>query len=587
MDCSDLNERALFVTVQTKAGQAIPWPALLFDNYKQMYDEVKRNGWLSTKEQSRMFYEHFPKLQANPDASNQPLLFLVGKKTGIDRRLVLAGEEAEKCNFIENVSTLASQPELNSNSRWMAAIKTTLDILKDAWYEPDSDEDDEEDAKPAAVAATTSTNAQTEQANVLPASTAVQAPVDYAVPVATMAKGQTFVEKKDEPATVDDENVAVVSKTTAEPTATTTEKAITVETTKINDQEATNDESNKPAVAVETASQTMASTRKTSGKADSQCEPKKSEVDTASKAEAAENKPPKANQEEESSSKKVKAKAVSASSSGRKVDATPNRRDRFPTKAKSAAKKSSAKSITRKTRRTAAADVEASTEDMSVASSSKTSVKNTPAFNSSNKRKMPVGKPSTVKKVKLVMSEPFILPKFATVRHILVKMGFSFSHRKYCRPDGEEVGRDVFHSLADFHAHLCCHGVNGNVEKATEAEQELVERWVRYAIVKSAPSSGSIPALALLDSSTVRKLLNRLGFTHVSLNDSYALPGVERRECILGENCFTYDGHDDASMQVYLARHGLPEYCDFAAISKQDRLRLELYFAGTNKVDTL
>jgi hypothetical protein len=247
-----------------------------------------------------------------------------------------------------------------------------------------------------------------------------------------------------------------------------------------------------------------------------------------------------------------------------------------------------------------------SEQDLSVADSSTTSSTLTRQTKHSTalKRKTPPtvalsGKkqvaPSTQsKKAKTTVSSEDVIPSFEEVRTSLKKGDYVFRDGVYCRPGMDptknkeaQVGEGYFKDEQAFRKYLCAYGVDGERNKWTEEDASLIQKWVRYTVVKSVSGEGGIPDNEPLAGAKATSFLKMLGFrfcTVKGVQDVYALPGVLKGEEIVGVNCFVDGQH---GIWSHLARFGLPENCYLHGFSDMDMLNLELYICCNDKIETL
>jgi len=165
----------------------------------------------------------------------------------------------------------------------------------------------------------------------------------------------------------------------------------------------------------------------------------------------------------------------------------------------------------------------------------------------------------------------------------LEKSGFSFKNRKFCRPNGDpsehdssEKGIDFFDTEKEFRHHLCRYGLDDD-PCWTREERLLIYSWVRQAILHNVDKPGKLPEYQELSSKEGLNLLRKLGFRLEKLSTGHLWfgPGVDGSEGEMGENKFL----DEKDMRCHLARHGLPENCDFNRITDSERLSVELWLA--------
>jgi hypothetical protein len=188
------------------------------------------------------------------------------------------------------------------------------------------------------------------------------------------------------------------------------------------------------------------------------------------------------------------------------------------------------------------------------------------------------------------------IPTFKDVKGTLIKGGYIFKPKLFCRPPiflKEETGKSQvivpgqsFVTVNALREDLCIHGVNCRCgtsmdeEKAcqcwTDDEKWNIKLWVRYHVIRG-PINVSSPVQVISSIHQATKYLIRLGYNRRQLESS--LTTSEQ----LNE------------LFRYLSQHGLPteddgnaQCCDYAAISPEERFSLE-YFISTNRfrVNTL
>jgi hypothetical protein len=142
---------------------------------------------------------------------------------------------------------------------------------------------------------------------------------------------------------------------------------------------------------------------------------------------------------------------------------------------------------------------------------------------------------------------------------------------------------DYFDRKESFRNHLCAHGVQGDWNDFSENDRAKVQQWVRFAVVTSPLEVSKGLELNNLYAS---KYIQSLGFRyhHGPLGDGYVLPGVDAKLAVIhgmGTTVFR-----DPDIWEHLARYGLPEECDFDAISEVELLSLQLFLTKV-KFDVL
>jgi hypothetical protein len=198
-------------------------------------------------------------------------------------------------------------------------------------------------------------------------------------------------------------------------------------------------------------------------------------------------------------------------------------------------------------------------------------------------------------KIKSVTSseEPgsdYLVPTFAEVRPLLLKGGCVFRRNLYCRPGMDpsknkkaKICCDYFESEKEFRDDLCAYGVDCDTTKWSEDEKALVEKWVRYAIVRSEELKDLMPESSPMSSGQAFKLLSSVGFNFNKVLMYNTLPGVDRVSIAPGMNAFA----TEKELLNFLARFGLPCNCEWNKIGVEDRLRLELFLTEPGELETL
>jgi hypothetical protein len=141
--------------------------------------------------------------------------------------------------------------------------------------------------------------------------------------------------------------------------------------------------------------------------------------------------------------------------------------------------------------------------------------------------------------------------------------------------------------------YLCAYGIDCKKwcvgYEWSDEQKELIAKWVRMAIVPALRHAREIPdeARIPLKSARLHGLLMKLGFGYRNSGEYY-LPGV-KPQVIHGISINGKQLKGENGMLVYLARFGLPpKTCKFENLTKEERLRLELYISNCEKdLDTL
>lgn len=186
----------------------------------------------------------------------------------------------------------------------------------------------------------------------------------------------------------------------------------------------------------------------------------------------------------------------------------------------------------------------------------------------------------------------YAFPTFEQIKPFLEKSGFRFGPSLYCRPvkslRDAVPGEDRFQELTAFRRDLCARGLDGKCPEWTEDEAFLVERWVRFAILRVAPVNGRLPEYKLLTTEEAKGLLTAIGFTFNNHYSWYWIPDANRADPFPGLDCFEKDVGKNG-LFAYLSRQGFPSNCDFGKITPAERLSLELFMAYCSQdyVETL
>ena len=195
-----------------------------------------------------------------------------------------------------------------------------------------------------------------------------------------------------------------------------------------------------------------------------------------------------------------------------------------------------------------------------------------PATKSVQRTKPPKSSSSSKSKVGSLVITDEKPPTFKDVRPILVRAGYRFTSNKFQCPSGAS-----FATAEELRANLCAFGIEGKFNTISDDDRELVSLWVRYHIVRSIDLDKGMPSDAHLPTKLLTlSTLFRIGFSYKTklANRYIALPGVTVRDLRPGENAFNES--DERSLYTFLARVGLPDNCDFSAISDAQLVALEL-----------
>lgn len=180
------------------------------------------------------------------------------------------------------------------------------------------------------------------------------------------------------------------------------------------------------------------------------------------------------------------------------------------------------------------------------------------------------------------------IPTFQEVKQSLVKGGYKFTAKSYCRPAMVIPGMDFiapqsFVSVAAFRHDLCVYGVNCRCGQMamdedtacacwTADEKWYIKLWVRYDVIRSVPQKPSIGQVPIISSYVAQQYLIRLGYYSRQL----ASPLLT-----------TDQVHD---LFRFLSRHGLPlndngnedASCDYTQLTPQELLSLEYFISSSH-----
>jgi len=180
-----------------------------------------------------------------------------------------------------------------------------------------------------------------------------------------------------------------------------------------------------------------------------------------------------------------------------------------------------------------------------------------------------------------------LLPTFKDVSPLFVKAGYVFEGGVFCLPvvAGEDLenGRNRFESVRQFREHLCAFGVKGDLSVWSEQDKLAINKWVRYSIVtENKDDSGCM--LGYDPVTSFWGYLKPLGFQYSS--GRYIFPGIESKEAIDGINRFEND-KGSAGLNVHVAKYGLPESCNFDALTQRQLRSLQVFYAESRDHDIL
>eukprot|EP00978_Attheya_sp_CCMP212_P001355 scaffold2847_cov56-Attheya_sp.AAC.5 len=193
------------------------------------------------------------------------------------------------------------------------------------------------------------------------------------------------------------------------------------------------------------------------------------------------------------------------------------------------------------------------------------------------------------------------LPTFKTVWSILSKhFGFRKVDRErrflYCLPDvypddaETMIGRNYFDEELHLRRHLCAYGLPKPKTELLDEDKEVLEKWVKYAIVPQLRSASKVPTVEPLGVSQAWNMLKKIGFRYSG--GKYILPGVlvvkpkgvtSWTKPVRGRDFFErMDG--DEGYWKFLARFGIESF-PLNNLDGTERLQLELFLTTCPSLD--
>ena len=176
---------------------------------------------------------------------------------------------------------------------------------------------------------------------------------------------------------------------------------------------------------------------------------------------------------------------------------------------------------------------------------------------------------------------------------LMKKIGFTYYRDMYCLPGKENrptkgssavEGMDYFLSLEGLRKHLCAYGLPKVKKHIEEDVADAIDQWVRYANVVGL---GDAPQINLSDVGkpiTWREawgMLKKLGLSYV--RGAYRHPHSDQSKPDLRIN-------KKEDFIIHLARFGIPHVNGIQTdkvLNKEDHLKLDLFIANKNVVDSL
>jgi hypothetical protein len=179
------------------------------------------------------------------------------------------------------------------------------------------------------------------------------------------------------------------------------------------------------------------------------------------------------------------------------------------------------------------------------------------------------------------------IPTFQEVKPSLIKGGYKFTAKSYCRPPMVLAGKDSitqhsFSTIAAFRHDLCVYGVNCQcgqmaMDEAaacacwTADEKWYIKLWVRYDVIRGSSQNPSFGPVPILSPYMAQQYLIRLGCYSRQLSSSllttdqvHDLFRYLSRYGLLSNNT----GNDDAS-------------CDFTQLTSRELLSLEYFISSS------
>lgn len=152
----------------------------------------------------------------------------------------------------------------------------------------------------------------------------------------------------------------------------------------------------------------------------------------------------------------------------------------------------------------------------------------------------------------------------------------------YCLPNGDPekhptavLGRNYFHSMEAYRAHLCANGVeyygrNGK-PPLSEDDLELIAYWVRFSVFTQRVTGGRkkeiIPDLEFTGSKGLQiRILRKIGYKYSSKSvlEGYLVPENNTQHL------------SETELWQHLGKHGLSPLCDLSQLTMEEQIALEI-----------
>jgi hypothetical protein len=160
-------------------------------------------------------------------------------------------------------------------------------------------------------------------------------------------------------------------------------------------------------------------------------------------------------------------------------------------------------------------------------------------------------------------------------------------------PDAVEtiLGRNYFDKELDFRKYLCAYGLPKPTTELLDADKDVLQKWVKYAIVSHLQSASKVRMVEPLGGMQAWSLLQKIGFRYVG--GKYILPGVQMKpkgntswtKPVKGKDFFEYMDGDDGYWK-FLARFGIESF-PMNNLDETERLQLELFLMSCPGLDCL
>jgi hypothetical protein len=156
---------------------------------------------------------------------------------------------------------------------------------------------------------------------------------------------------------------------------------------------------------------------------------------------------------------------------------------------------------------------------------------------------------------------------------LLVKhFGFTYHCGNYYFPSNKKTPTVCFGAIKELRQHLCAFGLPEVKKLLNKDEIENLHRWIRYTHVVGLVDEQKINPQVEMVWAEAWEMLQQLGFKYS--NGTYVYPNIDGPSLIFKRQQDYID---------HIARFGIPPD---DVLNKEDRLKLDLYFAKT-EIDSL